>query len=52
VVVEPGQEVPLPEEETYPPGLMLVEEAPEASQLSEVHEPAEILDGLAAKKLM
>ena len=47
-----GQEVPLPEEETYPPGLMFVEEAPEASQLSEVHEPAEILDGLAAKKLM
>ena len=52
MVVEPGQEVPLPEEETYPPGLMLVEEAPEASHLSEVHEPAGMLDGLATKKLM
>jgi hypothetical protein len=52
VVVEPGQRVPLPEEDTYPPGLMLVEEAPETSQLSEAHEPVEILDGLAVKKLM
>jgi hypothetical protein len=31
---------------------MLVEEVPETSQLSEVHEPVEILDGLAVKKLM
>jgi hypothetical protein len=31
---------------------MLVEEAPEIIQLSEVHEPAEILDGLAVKKLI
>jgi hypothetical protein len=47
--VEPGQRVPLPEEDTYPPGLMRMDEAPETSQLSEVHEPDEIVEGLAVK---
>ena len=47
MVVEPGQDCALPEEGTEPPGLTRTEEDPETSQLSEVHEPVEILEGLA-----
>ena len=52
MIVEPGQDCALPEEGTEPPGLMRAEEAPEISQLSEVHEPAEMLEGVAVKKLI
>ena len=52
MVVEPGQDCALPDEGTKPPGLMRAEEAPETSQLSEAHEPAEIVEGLALKKLI
>ena len=52
MVVEPGQDGALPEEGTELPGLTRTEDAPETSQLSEVHEPAEILEGLAEKTLI